>query len=168
MTLKHTILATIFLVGCGWLFSGDLFTSEEQLIRRTYRELLDEATVSKDIPPLERIFVAKRLTRYFSKTVRGIFTQHSNEKHEQQISRKKLENMLLSAYRVTKQIMPKIISERYELTGEDRILHSKLRIYAGRRESGEEFLEEFNLQLSYVRQDDAWIINEVLAERVTR
>lgn len=174
MSLKHISLSLIALLLCGWFFSDGFYSSEEQQIRRTFREMLDHASIQGGTPPLEKIFTAKRLARYFDRHAEGVLSLNGQRVGKlEKFSVHKLENMLLAAYRDTHEMKPKVLLDRYEQEDQDKVLYSKFRVYGSHREPNESFLEEFEVKLFYKQNDQdnnksPWVIKKLEAKQIKR
>ena len=173
MKLFKPLLFFLFASGITyWLFFISA-SDEFQEVRIAYRELLEEAAVTGDTPPLERLFKAKKVASAFHKEVEGEIVSKDPSGTEEvlrrvRLTRKRIEQRLVGAYRISKEVRPEIVSDTYSKAPEGIELLSTLRVYGDKPGDEVMYLEELKLQVLFVEDDGDWFIRRATIERVPR
>ncbi|MCB0330359.1 MAG: hypothetical protein KDD64_13110 [Bdellovibrionales bacterium] len=167
---KIILVSLLLFAGAGLFVS---LSSEDEFseVRRTFRELLSEASIEDDTPPLERLFKAKKVATYFDEGVIGELVSDAEGNGgtgTQQVSRKSIERYLIAAYRVSREIFPEIVAENYRKVDSGVELDSILRVYGDKPGEDVMYLEELRLHLLFAAQGGDWLITRAQVERVSR
>ncbi len=149
------IFAAIVSLALGYLFLNS--ESDEEQIRSALRKVEALISYNKEYHPFEQLAKAKEVSRYCVKNCR-VHVITTEEEREVVSDRDDVQQKMLFVYRAFDDFKVKASSIRIEVNGNNATVNLRGRATGVQKGQREQFLEEHDIVLEWVKRDDEWLV----------